>query len=354
MESDYKDLNEKTEQEIRKSLAQNENNTVSGIKKQIEGVCGIVIGLSATRIYISNKNALPIADASICKALHKQIEKTLSQAFENIQVIILHGVNSSWKLGESFVFTELNRKVPDDVLKSYCDRGVFSHREKAMNEFINRKISGIKLSDRIWNLKNGLQNEIETAIQFGVSEGKSAIEIARDLKKYLNAPDVLFRRIKDANGGLTLSNAARNYHPGKGIYRSSHKNALRLARNEINKACRLAEWYQIQDLDFVIGFRIGLSNNHPIKDICDDLAGLYPKTFRWSSWHVGCRCHMTSELVSQTDFIKMQNDTTFKPKQYSAYPANIKKWGKDNIDRYKPGLDWIDENQEIKNLFKKS
>ena len=70
---------------------------------------------------------------------------------------------------------------------------------------------------------------------------------------------------------------------------------------ETNMAYRLADWERWQQMDFVVGIRIQLSNNHtclgkdgephPFPDICDELAGEYPKSFKWVGWHPQCRCN---------------------------------------------------------------
>ena len=53
--------------------------------------------------------------------------------------------------------------------------------------------------------------------------------------------------------------------------------SMRVARSETNIAYRRADNERWQQMDFVLGQRIQLSKNHPKKDICDKLAGDYPK-----------------------------------------------------------------------------
>jgi hypothetical protein len=189
-----------------------------------------------------------------------------------------------------------------------------------------------------------------------ILDGRSAIETATDLKKYLKNPDALFRRVRDARGKLQLSQAARQYRPGIGVYRSAYANAHRLARNEINNAYRRADWEQMQDLDFVTGYRIQLSNNHPVKDICDTLQGKYPKSFQWTGWHVACRCHMTKEIISMDQFAKMERGE-FTPEQTTKFPLMMGDWIAENRHRFKQptgsasGIDWIDNNPKLLDYF---
>ena len=65
--------------------------------------------------------------------------------------------------------------------------------------------------------------------------------MSRDVCGYLRNPDKLFRRVRDKHGNLRLSKAAKAYHPGRGVYRSSYRNALRLTATENNMAYRTAD-----------------------------------------------------------------------------------------------------------------
>jgi hypothetical protein len=41
----------------------------------------------------------------------------------------------------------------------------------------------------------------------------------------------------------------------------------------------------------VIGIKVITSpTNHVVEDICDELAGIYPKDFEFVGWHPSCRC----------------------------------------------------------------
>lgn len=164
----------------------------------------------------------------------------------------------------------------------------------------------MNLSDRVWRLTNQFKSEMELALELGLGEGKSAAALSRDVRQYLNEPHRLFRRVRDEKGQLRLSKAATAYHPGQGVYRSSYKNALRLTATENNMAYRTADHERWNDLDFVIGMEIKLSGNHPIEDICDEMCGVYPKTFKFVGWHPFCRCYAVPKLADEDEFIARQ------------------------------------------------
>lgn len=126
--------------------------------------------------------------------------------------------------------------------------------------------------------------------------------MAKDLKTFLRFPDKLFRRVRDEHGELQLSKAAAAFHPGRGVCRSSYKNALRLAATETNIAYRTADHERWQQMDFVVGQEVRCSDtNHPVEDICDTLAGRYPKDFKFVGWHPNCRCYVIPVLKTEEE-----------------------------------------------------
>ena len=180
--------------------------------------------------------------------------------------------------------------------------------------------------------------------------------MSRDLRGYLQQPDKLFRRVRDAYGALRLSQAAKAYHLGRGVYRSSYKNARRLAATETNIAYYTADYLRWQQLDFVVGIRVELSNNHtlngrPFHDICDELSaprgsnntggmGCYPKDFKFTGWHPLCRCHALTilktddEIAEDTRRILAGEPTdTGSVNRVDDMPQEFKDWVKDNEDR---------------------
>ena len=255
---------------------------------------------------------------------HKRIKRLMSQMAEQIQLCIVNGVQSEWTLANN-KNNELCRQVFGDnigkLTKTQYNR-YFNNHDEAREAFLKRKDDGLNLSDNVWRYTNQFKTEIELGLDVGLRSGRSADELSRDLRGYLKYPDKLFRRVRDAEGNLQLSRAARAFHPGRGVYRSSYKNARRLTATETNIAYRTADYLRYQDLDFVVGIRIVLSNNHTLlgsdgaphafTDICDELSapmgskatkgrGCYPKDFKFTGWHPHCRCHVETILKSDKE-----------------------------------------------------
>ena len=273
---------------------------------------------------------------------------TLMNAFnKHIKEVMIKGINAAWGISNS-KNDELCRKVHRDTQTSEQ----IIHCDTVRQAFIDRKTSGLNLSDRVWNYTTQFKNEIELSLDCGIRDGLSASEMSRELKQYLKYPDKLFRRVRDEHGILQLSKRAAAFHPGQGVYRSSYKNARRLAATETNIAYRTADHLRWQDMDFVVGIKVELSNNHTclgadgrphaFADICDDLQGKYPKDFKFVGWHPHCRCHATpilktiDEMNADTRNI-IQGGTPIKPtdskNSVQQLPKVFSEWSKDNQQR---------------------
>ncbi|NCB98643.1 MAG: hypothetical protein EOM36_09835 [Bacteroidia bacterium] len=213
-------------------------------------------------------------------------------------------------------------------------KGRYNSRNlQALESFQQRKMSGLNLSDRVWNYTSQFRGEIEMALDLGLFDGRSAQDLSRDVRMYLKEPKMLFRRVADTRGRLHLSKRAKEYMPGGGVYRSSYKNALRMTRTEVNMAYRMSDHIRWQQLDFVVGYEVKRSNKVFSCDICESLKGRYPKSFLFLGWHPQCRCQVVSILATQQEFISYQKkvlagkDVTLKSKnEIKKPPKNFSDW----------------------------
>lgn len=284
--------------------------------------------------------------------IKERAEKLLNKLKSGILRTITTGIDVQWALANEkndelvqSVFGK-DAKLTDEQKKQY-----YSTNDAARQAFIRRQRNGLNLSDRVWKYTNQYKEEIEMALDLGIREGKSADELSRMLRQYLQQPDKLFRRVRDEHGKLQLSKNAKAYHPGMGVYRSSYKNARRLAATETNMAYRSADYERVQQLDFVVGIEVRLSNNHtlngvPFHDICDELKGKYPKDFKFTGWHPLCRCHAVTilktekELEEDTDeILKGEATDTSSRRKVKDVPAQFKNWLEDNSERVQKAKD---------------
>lgn len=202
------------------------------------------------------------------------------------------------------------------------NKALMNVRNNAADAFIRNRLKsprGLSLSQLVWNYSQQSKSEFEVAISDviadGLKSGTSAEELGRRVREYLNHPDMMYRRyhekvivngqkkdvvtwrrrVIDENGKVRFVKAPLE-EVGMGHYRSSRKNAVRLMRTEINSSYHFANYEFWQNEPYIIGIRISLSPQHPHEDICDDLAGDYPKDFKWSGWHPQCLC--TSDPIT--------------------------------------------------------
>lgn len=202
------------------------------------------------------------------------------------------------------------------------DKAIRVARDTAAATFISNRLktkNGLNLAQIVWNYCQQTKSEFEMAmsntIADGIKKGSSAEEVGKSIRKYLNDPDMMYRRyhtIKVQKNGKkkdVVTWRRRRIIDGKvrfveeplekvgmGVYRSARKNALRVARTEINAAYHKARNERWQNEPFVIGQYIHVSPQHNIDDICNDLQGHYPKDYVWISWHPQCIC--TSDPIT--------------------------------------------------------
>lgn len=273
-------------------------------------------------------------------AVKRRIDELVTQLHDKVVYTIEEGDHEEWLLS-----CEKNDKLVDAMTRSIGvpKEQITQWKQpnlEALAAFQARKINGLGLSDRVWSITEQFKQELELALDIGLGEGKSAADLSRDVRRYLNEPERLFRRVRDKHGVLRLSKAAKAYHPGQGVYRSSYKNALRLTATENNIAYRTSDYNRWQQLDFVVGIEIRCSNNHPDYDVCDELKGKYPKDFKFTGWHPFCRCHAVP-ILKTAEEMAADNERIMKGEPLDSesvnavkdVPAGFASWIKNNAER---------------------
>lgn len=245
----------------------------------------------------------------------KKVNALLDYYSNNMQALVYNGISDEWKNSNTLqdllakrVIGTFTRKIADAKQKAY-----FEHNNAAKKAFIERKIKGLGLSERIWNQRADVKEALEKALSVGIEKGMSAVKLSKKVSKYLNDYPSLAKDYKKKYGkAITIQNCE---------YRS-----VRLARNEINMAYRSAEQERWARMDYIKGKEIKTTNNPSHKhDMCDLLAGVYPSDFYWTGWHVNCMCYAIPVILSEEEFwAKKRND-----KQIDV-PHNFKAWVDDN------------------------
>lgn len=322
--------------------------------------------------------------------LKAKVDDVLSTYSEEQQVAIVNGINSAIKTSFKVNEAQIGK------FSRYSNQAITDMRKTAAEAFIESRMKpeeGLSLSHKVWNYTRQAKAEFEAGmseiLEDGISVGMSAEELGRKLRDKLKHPDMVYRRyhlrkmtakgkkdvvewrrkVVDSEGKVRYVKEDLE-KVGRGVYRSSRKNALRLTATEINMAYRYADYVRWNSEPFVVGFRIQLSGNHtlngkPFHDMCDDLVGIYPKSFKWSGWHPKCRCIATSILVNEEEMEKISelSDEEYQnyhspnlvkkmPKAYDEYVAKEKDRILASMDRGTTPY-WVKDNYKGGDIRKK-
>jgi hypothetical protein len=253
--------------------------------------------------------------------LKARLNEIFNDYFQNSMLCYKSGMAS----GVSLAYSHDN-----DALGQFSvltDKALETARKTAAATFIVNRLNaknGLNLAQSVWNYCQQTKAEFEMAmsnvIADGLEKGTSAEEVGRRIRQYLNNPDMMYRRYhtvkvlkngqkKDVvtwrrkriiNGRVRFVEEPLE-HVGQGVYRSARKNALRVARTEINAAYHKARNGRWANEPFVIGQHIHISPQHDPDedaDICDELEGYYPKDFDWDGWHPQCMCTSDPVMIS--------------------------------------------------------
>lgn len=253
--------------------------------------------------------------------LKARLEDIFNDYFQNSILCYKNGITD----GVSLAYTH-----DSDALGQFSvlsDKALQTARKTAAATFIANRFNaknGLNLAQSVWNYCQQTKAEFEMAmsnvIADGLEKGTSAEEVGRRIRQYLNNPDMMYRRyhtVKVLKNGQKkdvvtwrrkriIDGRVRFVEEplervGQGVYRSARKNALRVARTEINAAYHKARNERWKNEPFVIGQHIHISPQHDPEedaDICDELEGYYPKDFDWDSWHAQCMCTSDPVMIS--------------------------------------------------------
>ena len=307
--------------------------------------------------------------------MQKQVEQLLRQLHSVATMAIKKGITLEWEQANIECDKLVQSCFGKKVLSSPEFAAWTQRNENARDAFIARSENGLNLSDRVWQSVRQLRDEMEVAMTVAIGEGDSAASMSRKVREYLNEPDLMFRRfrykdeetgewkrkwkkrIKDETTGKYrwIDYNRDDYKTGAGVYKSSAKNAMRVARTETNIAYRRADNERWKQMDFVLGQRIQLSHNHPKKDICDKLQGDYPAEFVFDGWHPQCFCFATPILMDEEEMAKVTEaflrgeKYTPKGKKITSYPQNFKDWVTEHSEQIAASRDRGTEPYFIKN-----
>ena len=236
-------------------------------------------------------------------AVEREVDTLLVRLHDDLLANIDTNTREAWEASNMKTDQMISDFIADLTVSQTVKEGMFYRNAEALKTFLKRKHDGMNLSERIWKVSEGAKENLEYYLASGLSDGRPAALIAQDIRYCLKEPDRRFHRIRDYKGRLVASQPMKEYRPGRGIYRSSYKNAIRVGATETNIAYHEADHQRWKNLNFVLGVKVDRSptSKEPCK-ICDAMKGTYPKGFKFLPWHPFCICQATPVMLSGAEF----------------------------------------------------
>lgn len=334
------------------------NKRLAGYIKEIQLIFqqlnheGCKIALDLTDIL---DNLDKVLDFSKYPQTKDRLNKLMAKYQKGISSVVVSSMQAEYKKGEidqdtlaNNLIERCNNKLPDSAPKLSKETStiITSSTDKAKDSFLNRANRGFNLKSKLVLQSKEYIKELESAISVAIGKGTDAKTLSKQVTNLFLDYAKLDKEYKLKFGEPI---------PSKNI----QYQAMRLARSEINMAYRDAEQARWRDMPFVLGYEIVLSNNHNCKgvpkghfyDICDELAGKYPKDFKWLGWHPNCYHKDTKILtnngwklfddVEDNDLIFSLNPNT-KQTEWVKFTARQKYFYKGDMVRfYNRSLDCI-------------
>ena len=253
--------------------------------------------------------------------LRSKVEKLQTNFVTDIGALIMRGTSEEWKNSNL-----LQDMIADKVIKTYTgekNRKKFTHyyqtNSPQLRAFQQRKDRGMNLSTKLWNQSEEYKRTLEDVLAVSIERGTDAITLSKRISKYLSDFDTFKNDYTEKFGKATK------------VYDCEYR-SIRLARSEINMAYRTAEQERWKQFDFVVGYEIKLSGSHPKEDICDSLAGKYPKNFVWTGWHPNDLCYCIPLLKTEDEFFATDDDNP-SVNEVTDVPPQFKEWCTENWGR---------------------
>lgn len=295
-----------------------------------------------TGVLLTQWNDYPSGDLwSRNQRVQQAIEQELTLLHEKLNKNIEIYTSDAWTRSQLKNDELVSGFIKNLAISQTVKEGMYARNAESLNAFLKRKVDGLSLSENIWKITGQAKQNIEFYLESGLSTGRSAALISQDIRHLLQEPDRRFHRIRNADGKLVASQPMKDYHPGQGVYRSSYKNALRLAATNTNEMYRITDHERWNKLDFVIGFNVRRATvNYGPCPICDAMVGNYPKSYVFRGNHPFCICVATPILMDEDAFIDALVDEDFSNVKYiEDIPVDGRKYIQDLIDDKKLSLD---------------
>lgn len=188
-------------------------------------------------------------------------------------------------------------------LFSEADRALMAASARAQAarsvEVLRERLSGTShkpLSEAVYDQAALSSGKIDDIVNNAIARGASAVDLARDVRAFVNP---------NTPGGVRYA-------------------AMRLGRTELNNAFHAAQVREAQQSPFIEGVKWELSGSHPVPDECNRFAeqehvtgweeGVFRPEEVPSKPHPNCLCYTIPVTVDQKEFLK-----AFQEGKYDRY-----------------------------------
>lgn len=263
-----------------------------------------------------------------------QLNSIINEAQLAVYGLILADTKTEWgnsnKAQDKLIGTSVKRFVGEEKAEEY-----YQDNEDELKEFQERSDDGTTVYGRVGNHMEKYKSCLEAAISMALLSGATlgAAYLLSRINHYLS------------NFGELYEKYTKQYGEKKNLQDAMYF-IKRLVKSEANMAYRRAELLRWNQWSFILGYKICLSPGHDKDDICDDLKGIYPKTFIWTGWHPNDRCYCVPILQSKESLAKGETEEPI-----TEYPETFQLYLDDTAARVSNGYTipyWAQHNIDIK------
>lgn len=231
------------------------------------------------------KGQEPIMRRQLSSSIKRGMSNSVDHAIKSsILSMSAGGLTGNIQVGTSFIGADGTIRRFNITKEKYIDSAWRKMNQKAMNKVLDFAPDGLKLSDRVWLITNTTKREMIKAVHQGVTMGRSASAISKDIQYMLRMPETLRGKAKML------------YRPGRGIYKSAYKNAMRLARTELNQAFWEGTEQYAESKQWIDGY-IWQVGNVDACPLCLPHDGeFFPKDEKPQQPHPQCMCHILPHI----------------------------------------------------------
>ena len=148
-----------------------------------------------------NKNSVWVRNAGV----ENRINRILNDFRIALEKFIKENQEKAWMSAIDKNDLIVEQFIKGMALSSIVKEGMFSRNLEALKALQNRIDDGMT------------KGHIELFLESGLSTGRSAEAIGRDFRQLLNDPNKRFRRIRDEEGKLVLSQPMIDYNHSRGV-----------------------------------------------------------------------------------------------------------------------------------------